>query len=544
MLLILNVPPLTKRVLSEIELRPARVEKQIAELPVLNVVETSRKLFSMINVNNRIEIEDGVRFELLELYRKPVHDLAVELQKQYLGQPLPLTDRQKVAAEQNRQFQIEMAFGYKRIVLNGASATPGERAAPSPAQTATAIERAIHHLAEAIAISYEIYSPYPIGAWQEIHSLYHYAETLKLVDAPVVDGLNKTVAVMSIAHAYKRALLLDLADPYHLPARLTAKVQHYLDRWANMSLILPASQTFDPTCQFLIDQNADHAGIAYTLETALDSPDHYRLLNTVELARNIHAQLTILMGGEKPATDGLDVNFFSEDTADLLRRLINVWGLHPKRGFRRTRGTQDKLDVAIGINPINYWLNNGSRFVVSSTFVGPIPLRTLVGAERKSAQVEQPDMEFATWDVLDESAGGFSLARQGLIRMRVRVGDLLSLRVPGAVNPWSLAAVRWVRSASPSEIEIGVQRMAPSAEPVVIKLVAEDGKESDFLPAIRLPETRALNQPPSLITHCGVFRPQREIFLDDGLRLYRIVATQAVEITSAFERFQYQVLPA
>lgn len=398
MLLILNVPPLTKRVLSEVELRPARVEKTISELPMLNVVETNRKLFSMVNINNRIEIEDRARFELLELYRRPVRDLAVELEKQYLGQPLPLTDRQKVAAEQNRQFQIEMAFGYKRIVLNAASDLPnGER----PAQeTATAIQRAIRHLAEAIAISYEVYSPYPIGAWQEIHALYHYAESLRLVDMQVHDLLNKTMSATSVAHAYKQALLLDLADPYHLPARLTAKVQHYLDRWASMAMILPASQTFDPTCQFLIDQNADHAGIAYTLETALDSPNHYRLLNTVELARVVHMQLTTIMGGDKPTTDGLDERFFSDDTSDLLRRLINVWGLHPKRGFKRTRGTQGKMDVAVGLNAINYWLNNGSRFAVSSTFVGPVPQRnTLVGSDRKAVHVDQPDLDHTPWEI-------------------------------------------------------------------------------------------------------------------------------------------------
>src|SRR6185436_15630190 len=111
MLLILNVPPLTKRVLSEVELRPARVRQQVAELPILNVVETSRRLFSMLNINNRIDIDDQTRLELLEIYRKPVHDLGIELQKQYLGQPLPLTDRQKVVAEQIRQFHVEMAFG-------------------------------------------------------------------------------------------------------------------------------------------------------------------------------------------------------------------------------------------------------------------------------------------------------------------------------------------------------------------------------------------------------------------------------------------------
>ncbi|HYM48676.1 MAG TPA: hypothetical protein VES91_09345 [Burkholderiaceae bacterium] len=543
MLLILNVPPLTTRVLSDVELRPARVQKLISELPMLNVVETSRKLFAMINVNNRIEIENRARFELLELYRKPVHDLAIELQKQYLGQPLPLMDRQKVAAEQNRQFQIEMAFGYKRIVLSSASGTAtGEQ---SPPQLAIAIQRAIRHLAEAIAISYEVYSPCPIGAWQEIHALYHYAETLKLTDTQVLDQLNKTVPATSVAHAYKQALLLDLADPYHLPARLTEKVQLYLDRWANMAAILPASQTFDPTCQFLIDQNADHAGIAYTLETAIESPDHYRLLNTVELARVVHMHLTTQLGGERPNPDGLEASFFTEDTSDLLRRLINVWGLHPKRGFRRNRSTQGKMDVAVGLNSINYWLNGGSRFVVSSSFVGPLPQRTqLGGGERKPQQVEQPDLEYGPWDVLDESAGGFSLTRQGLIRTRVRVGDLLAVRVPGVVNPWSLAAVRWARSSSPSEVEIGVQRLAPHADAVVIKVFNEEGKESDFLPALRLPEIKAFNQAPSLVTHCGVFRPQRELYLDDGLRLFRIIATQPIEITSAFERFQIQILAA
>ena len=543
MLLILNVPPLTKRVLSDIELRPPRVEKLLSELPMLNVVETSRKLFSMINVNNRIEIEDRVRFELLELYRRPVHNLANELQKQYLGQPLPLTDRQKVAAEQNRQFQIEMAFGYKRLVQNAASApATGEH---SPEHMATAIQRAIRYLAEAIAISYEIYSPYPIGAWQEIHALCQFAEAQRLTDTRVVDDLNKTLGATSVAHAYKQALLLDLADPYHLPARLTQKVQHYLDRWANMAMILPASQTFDPTCQFLIDQKADHAGIAYTHETQLDSPDHYRLLNTVELARVVHMHLTSLLVGEPPNPDGLDETFFTDESQDLLRRLINVWGMHPKRGFRRSRSTQDAMDVAIGINAINYWLNGGSRITVSSTFVGPMPQRTQLGShQRRVEHVEQPDLEYTPWDVLDESAGGFSIARQGLIRARVRVGDLLAVRTPGAMNPWSLAAVRWVRSASPSEIEVGAQRLAPGADAVVIKLIGEDGKESDFLPALRLPEIKALNHAPSLITHCGVYRPQRELFLDDGLRLYRILAAQPIEITSAFERFQLQVLPA
>lgn len=537
----LNVPPLTKRMLSDIELRPARVDKLISELPMLNVVETSRRLHSMIHINNRIDIPNPVRLELLELYRKPVHDLAVELQKQYLGQAIPLTERQNAAAEQDRQFQIEMAFGYKRVVLNVAAAPAADSKSEqrSPTENALIIQRAIRHLAEAVAISYEIYSPYPFGAWQEIHALYHHAESLGLADVQVADPLNKTLPTSSVAHVYKQALLLDLADPYHLPARLTEKVQHYLDRWANLALLLPANQTFDPTCQFLIDRNADHAGIANTHETKIEAPGQYRLLNTVELARLVHMHLTTLGNGERPNPDGLDASFFTDNTTELFRRLINVWGLHPKRSFRRNRSNEQKMDVAIGINAINFWLNGCSRFVVSSAFVGPMPPR-----KPGSADVEKemtPELEYSTWSVLDESAGGFSLSLQGLVRARIRVGDLLAVRTSGAENTWSLAAVRWARSPNSSEIEIGAQRIAPGAEAVVIKLTTDEGKESDFLPAMRLPEIKALNQAPSLITHRGVFRPQRQLYLDDGLRRHHIIATQAIEVTSAFERFQFQV---
>lgn len=540
MLLNLNVPPVSKRVLSDVELRPPRVEKLISELPMLNIVETSRRLISMIHTNNRIEILDPVRLELLELYRKPVHDLSIELQKLYLGQPVPLTERQNAIAEQDRQFQIEMAFGYKRLVLSG---TTGETANNLPAAgAALLIQRAIRHLAEAIAISYEIYSSYPFGAWQEMHALYYHAEALNVVEMQVADPLNKTLPTSSIAHVYKQALLLDLADPYHLPARLTEKVQHYLDRWANLALLLPASQTFDPTCQFLIDRNADHAGIANTNETAIDLPERYRLLNTVELARVVHTHLTSLTNGERPHPDGLENTFFNESMSDLLRRLINVWGLHPKRGFRRNRSNRQKMDVAIGINSISYWLNGCARFIASSSFVGPAPSPRANGAAQEQKEV-QPDLKYASWDVLDESAGGFSLALDGAAGVRMRVGDLLAVRSPGA-GSWSLAAVRWVRSPNPSEIEIGAQRIAPAADPVAIKLITDEGKESDFLPAVRLPEIKALNQAPTLITHCGVFRPRRQFYLDDGLRLHHIVATNAIEVTSAFERFQFQIAPA
>jgi hypothetical protein len=542
----LTVPSLSGRVLAEIETKPAKVEQWLSELPLLNIAETSRRVLSHLNIYNRIALEAPLRLQLLELHRYAVNQLGNELAKQYIGLPLPLPDKNKTVAEQHRQFQIEMAFGYKWVVIDALKVQAGPVAPGAPAlakdKLALAIQRAIHYLGETLVLSYESYAPLPLGTWRELHALYRHAERLGLQDIEQPDLCNAALQKSSPAMAYKQALLLDLADPYHLSARQVDKITRYLDRWAGLATILPAPGAFDPTCQFLIDLNNDRAGIAYTADTELGQTEPYRLLNTVELARKVHEQLIQLRHGETPELDGLDAGVF-RDGYETLRRLINAWGLHPKRAFRRSARPGAELRVAIGIDGINYWLNGGSKFVVSSTFVGPLPQRTQIGAEdhRRQVRITAEHLDYTSWNVLDESAGGFSLAKKGQIRTRVRVGDIVATRAAGDTG-WSIAAIRWARSASPSSIEIGLQRIAPNGEAVVIKTVSESGAESDFLPALRLPEVPAVKEPATLITHCGVYRPDREIYMDNGYRLYKLRLRSLLESTSAYERFEYEIL--
>lgn len=538
----LNVPQISGRVIAEVETRPERVEKWLAELPLLNIAETARKVLGQLSMNNRVAIEPNTRFEVTEHYRYTVNQITLELQKQYIGLPLPLPDKNKSVAEHARQLQLEMAFAYKWVVLDLSKLPEAELKQKHARRLALAIQRAIHYLTEAIVISYESYSPPPVGHWLELHTLYRYAENLGLAEIEVDDVCNRATQKSSVVNAYKQALLLDVSDPYHLNARQVDKIYQYLDRWAHLARILPAQVNFDPTCQFLTDLTADRSGVLYTPDTLLQDPQRFRLLNTVELARKVHGQWTALTRGGEVPTEGLPANFFA-DSHDLLKRLINVWGLHPKRGFSRNARLDQEIDVAIGIDAINYWLNGGVKFVVSSTFVGPTPLRTHVGPrENKPIEVRSDDLEYGRWDIIDESAGGLSLSKKGVIKTRVRVGDLLGLRTPGEGTAWTVASVRWLRSANPSSVEIGVQRLTPSAEAVVIKTLSDKNLESDFMPALLLPEIKALNIPPTLVVPCGVFRPDRTLYLDNGYRLSKITATKLFESTSAFERLVFQVV--
>ncbi len=539
----LSVPSLSTRLLNDVEMSPEKVEKWLADLPLLNIVDTSRKLLSTLTVYNRIQLKNKLRLQLLELYRDPVSQVCLELKKHYMGLPVPLSEKYKNISEKSQRFQVEMAFGYKRIVLHTEQPYKSKNEDEQKANTALPIQRAIRYLAEVMAISYRSYSTYLQGVWQEIHTLYKHAEAQGVAEVAVEDPFNTAQKQSSVSHVYKQALLLDLSDPLHLPPRMVDKTQHYLDRWAPLAQLTAAAADFDPTCQFLIDQNSDRAGILYTEGTTLDEPKRYRLLNTVELARQIHTQLTSIQKGLEPEAEGLDEKLFKKKSGeDMLLRLINAWGINPKRHFQRAAKSAAQIDVAIGIDAINYWVNDGKKFATSSSFVGPLSQRTAVGAfEHVQREQEIPELKYSSWNIRDESADGLALVKNGLIKDRVRVGDLVATKASEKAKGWEIGVVRWVKSASPSHVDIGTQRLSPNAEPVVIKTFNEKNQESDFLPALLLPENEALKQKQALITHRNVFRSNRLIYMDNGCRLYKITTTELIEHSGSFERFTFTI---
>jgi len=108
-------------------------------------------------------------------------------------------------------------------------------------------------------------------------------------------------------------------------------------------------------------------------------------------------QLTLLKNGQLPPSEGLQENFYQENGLDLLKRVVSAWGVNPQRSFRRSQPSGHQVDIAVGLDAINYWINGGRKFVVSSSFVGPIPQRTQLGIEeKKTATARMSEREYST----------------------------------------------------------------------------------------------------------------------------------------------------
>ncbi len=532
------VPPLSGQDADNAGL--AETERWLANLPVLNAAESSYQLFNALTSLNRQPLDDMTRLQILELYRRPVHVICAEQHKRYLGLPVPLPQDSRLVAERVRQFQVEMAYGYKRIVL-GFSENHG-RDAETKSGLALAVQRTIRYLTETLAKSYELYTPGPEGTWRELHQLYLYTEAEGITELPVTDELNASVTHSSIGHAYKQALLLDFSDPYHLPAQMLQKICQYLDAYAPLAQIVPVTDTLKQECQFLVNLGNDRAGVTNTENPPITMESQYRLLTTVWLTRALHQQLSALQNGEPPPADALGKDFYTNRGKEMLMRLITSWGVNPRRYFPRTPKEGVKIEVIRGVDNINRCVNGGAPFMLSTTEVGPQPARDEIGrqAEDPSTTVDQRVDSGELWDLLDESAGGFSLARASTSNQHVHVGDLIATRIIDQKMTRGIAVVRWARSSGPDHIEIGVERLAPSAKPVAV--AAGNAPGSSFAMALRLPEIKSLRMPETLITPYGSFKPQRILILDDGYRTYQIRAIKLVNLTHSFEQFQFAFL--
>jgi cyclic-di-GMP-binding protein len=537
----LSLPPRAETPDANIDIRPAEVERWLKGLPLLNVNESTQLLTRQLVGFNRMVLDDKLRLRLLESLRAPIQHVSQALQKTYLSLPLPLTDKTRQTVNQVRQLHNEMAFGYKLIAFNSTATTQLDQA--HKVVVGMAIHRGIRYLTELLFRNYELYSPPPEGTWYEIHQLYRYAELLGITDAPLEDRLNDTLPQVSINHAYKQALLLDFSDPYHLPARLLAKIYRYLDRWAGLAQLSPGVAALKSHCQFLINLDHDRAGAVNTETSAITTEVRYRLLNTTELARIIHQQLMELQAGQQPDPAGLEKDFYANLGNDMLVRLINAWGVNPKRVFTRSPRTNRRSQVVIGIEAINFFVNNGARFTPSTSEVGPQPRRTALGLDSGTPnRVQQTEVNpvSTAWDLVDESAGGYALAHSGTQPVAVRVGDLVASQPDSGGSGWEIGMVRWVRTSATTNIEIGVQRVAPGAAAVAI-MPLEDPQGRYYL-ALALPQVPAMKQPATLLTPRGFFKSGRILSLDNSYRTQQIKATKLVELSGSFERFQYETM--
>jgi len=539
----------------DVELRAGKLASWLDSLPMLNLVDTSYKIYQALAATNRTRIDDKSRLKLLETYRQPVATICDELEKEFIGNSLPLSTKALQSANRARSLQVEMANGYKILAQDLAENLNGKIKEKIKIQLAMTVQRSIYHLASSLYYSYISYHPAIPGTWKEIHRLYEFASIYQATEIAVDDPLNHAEGKSTASKNYKNAILLDLSGPYHLPGRSVQNIYRCLESWGNLASLETATSLPRESCQFLITRERDSSGEIYDGKN-IDAAKlkNYLMLNTLELARHVHSRLKALNSGKIPEEKGIRGGVFTEENSrELLSKLVSSWGVNPKRNFRRISRKGDSVEVALGIESINFWLNGGETLTLSSEFVGPMPQKSKMGTlymdtssddEISGTSVElekNPDLKFVEWDVIDESAGGIALSTSRVKHQRTKVGDIMAVRDSKAGH-WEIVVIRWIQNTDSETVSVGTQRLAPDAVSIAINVLDDSGEDTKFKPALLLPAMQALKQPATIVAAKSSLQRGQRFFMDNGYQMNEAQATRVLESTTAFERFEFSII--
>jgi len=558
----LSAPTPTQLRLSFCEATPRDLKRWIADLPKANIGETARLLYQGLGELNQLLTPSDNRLHLLELLRPEVYFVCQHLERHFLHQAIMLDERSRKISNLCQALQSQLAIGYKQIILRIAPKYSRDRAA----LVSEALQRAAHALKGQLVRATQLYSAAPEQLWFELHQLFRCACELQLQHRRVRDDLASLTAELSVEQTYLAALLLGSARCNQLRQNQIARLAQVVEPWSAWLKLHPAHPGEG---LFAVSADID-AGPRYRSQfrseqqASLLGFDPQPLVNAIE-AHLLHQDATTPL----PVPSGL--------TLDTLQHLHATWGEAAERSFQRTVG-QGNLTVCVGMSALHFYLGGERTFSELLKHPGARAAnfsRAVVQGEKDSwsqafdAAPQSTSDELLPYEeiryepliddeddadspphyptyalpVINHSPGGYCLAWPKDVPAELQAGEMVGIQ--DSLNQgWSIAVVRWIRQVRGAGTQMGIELVAPHAQPCGLQLVRTRDDHSHYLRGLLLPEISAIDLPATLLAPRLPFQEGNKVLINTQGEEHRAGLDRRVASTHSFNQFAYRSLEA
>ncbi len=564
----LNVPSLSKPTQNSFDIRPKKVAAWIHELPLTNLGETARKVFTALSEINRLEIPPDYRIKIMEQFRSPVRYIATNLSKYYIGVPFPLNPKNRKIAHLCRELEIEMAMGYKLIINH----FPAEKISIlNKKLLVIANHRALRYMGRIFLQSALIYENTPASFWKDVHALYLYTERHAIHQISVKEEEEQQTTNLTVEEIYKQILLMFLSSPSRLRQRDIQQICRLVSNWTAYLKILKPS---NGECHglFFVDLQSDNPP-AYTQFYQQQPKKFCRQLDTTALVKYLQIQQ---QQSHKPSLNRLDPS--------LLSRLLHAWSHIPKRSAPRTE-EDNEIEIILGLNAIykimtskiemdeegsielpeskidHDWLEDITDLRKDysiferddSLSLSPVddsrqlePEYVNPWANSKQAKTYKCVDPTATLNeettfpcrIINASSGGYCLLWYSSNPPKARIGELVGIESENTMQ-YSIGVLRWMKNQPKQGMLFGIQLLSQQSIATKFYLSNQKSKAQN---GILLPAVPKRGKLPSLLMVSPDYKGGMILFITDGKIEVRIRLTKLIESTGSFSQFQYSEL--
>lgn len=457
------------------------LRRRLLELPIFDLEESTAQIIEEIRAFNNARLARGTRLEGLDAIRMSVEPVLTRIEAQLASVASPAGGEARRLTDLMTRLLRELAAANTKPVLEKRR---GLWSFGGKAALHVALVYALDFTARRIWFAHRSHARAPRGAWARMHELHALALKWNLATREI----NSTRA--SPVSLYRRALLIEFADPARLNAADLRRVHEYVSKFGESARVLVGQLPPKHDGVFVIDRLRDSAGIALSKRRGADGADASIVLACAPLLKRITRQLDALDNGVNPLEIGLPPDATTPAYRGMLRRLLDGWS-----GSRRTRSARvqfrPRIEVHAGLERVWRFLHGGGNLLRGG-------LRIDGGAPASTSD----------WVIMNESAGGFSLRHAQGASPSVTIGEIVALRPSGRVEI-SVAVVRWMHSEHADHLEIGVQLLTPKLQPVMIASIG--ALDSAFMRALLAPPASPFNRVPILIAASRFVRPNRNL---------------------------------
>ena len=558
-LLSLRVPTPSKQSMGFCDGTPRDLKRWIAGLPKANIGETARQLYqSLVEINQFLTPAEN-RLQLLELLRPEIHFVCQHLERHFLNQAIVLDERPRKVANLCQALQNHLAIGYKLIITHAITRTGKDR----EQLLAVALQRAMHSLYTPLIRASQLYCPVPEGLWLELHQIYQIAVEQRMQTLLIRDPVARQTQGLSTQQTYTMALLLGCARTNQMRQNSIARLAEALEPWSALVRL----------------QRGDQPSSLFVLAPQVDGPPRYKsLYQSGELHKLLGIDPQPLVDAIKdyltqteeersksllPTPEGISL--------DLLQHVAAAWGDIAERTFQRTPG-QGTLTLCIGMTALHFFLAGKRSF--AEVLKRPVEVGAAVfkpsmgepdiwsnafdakrmaneeihfeeiqyskvspGEQEPQASVEE---SYPTYPLLivNHSPGGYCLSWGKDVPSQLQAGELLGVQ-DSPSQGWSVAIVRWIRQVRGGGTQMGIELIAPHAQPCGLQLLRKTEQNSQYLRALLLPEIAAISRPASLITPRLPFQEGSKVLINNQGVEHRATLTRRQLSTGSFSQFEY-----
>lgn len=494
----------------------ATCRQWLKALPLTNIPLAHTNLTTKLELLNRATIAPLERLKISELLREPIAFVQQELAKKYLGKPMPLDDAQRNVWSSVVTLWAAIGSAYRLSLQSGLEGDP-----EVAAHIALVTHRCLRYTGQQMLEHYRAYHEIGKELWQQAHELFTLAEQRDYAMRAVKDSLNKETDTFTCAAAYAQILLTDLADPYRLTSRQLSLLERWLDKWAVRVSVVAAP----PGDESLSLMGVDLAGATGPVPVRDGQPlANPRYLDTDRIATTFRKRIKQLRKGEDPAALGLGEDCIQPDCEALLTALHQHWfeAAPKRRNFSRRQGA-DKAQVALGMAAIHFFVNGektfkqpGEKEKLSKREIEDLQFFGRISEQTEKLHLSQLGFALETWQIQDESALGFRLARADEEGLRIGQKQLIAVR-PADSSTYALGVIKWLIIPPNDGPHIGV-RILPGAPLAIaarpVSMMADTANK--YTQAFLLPDMPVLRETASLVLPLGWFNPGRLVEIHTG----------------------------